>query len=179
MDISEKSTRSTIKSPSFRESAAVWIATGFGTGRLPGSPGTFGSLLALPAAWALARCESSLGIWGVVVQFIVLVGIAAVGVPIINAALRTLGRGKDPGCVVWDEVSGQMLTFALVPQVGSSVLVAGFLLFRLFDITKPPPVRQLERLPGGLGVMADDWAAGLIACGVLHLLLRLRPEWFA
>ena len=173
MSISENPHQPTVRSRSFREAAAVWIATGFGIGRAPAAPGTFGSLLGLPAAWMLARCEA------LPVQFAVIVGVAGVGVPIVSVALRNLGRGKDPGCIVWDEVSGQLLTFALVPRVGWATLAVGFLLFRLFDITKPPPARQLERLPEGLGVMADDWAAGLYACAVLHGLHRLQPEWFA
>lgn len=173
MDISDPSSRSTDETRRFGGSFAVWLATGFGVGRIPKAPGTFGSLLALPAVWALARFAS------LPVQLGVVVGVAVVGVPIINTALRSLGRGKDPGCVVWDEISGQMLTFVFVAHVGLSTLIVGFLLFRLFDITKPPPARQLERLPGGLGVMADDWAAGLYAAAVLQLVLRLLPEWFA
>ena len=82
---------------------------------------------------------------------------------------------------MFDEIAGLAITFFLVPMTSITVVVLGFLLFRLFDITKPPPARQLERLPGGLGVMADDWAAGVYAnlapCAASWR--WRRPAWLA
>jgi phosphatidylglycerophosphatase A len=105
-------------------------------------------------------------------------------VAIISALLITLigilaatqvarGSGiKDPQFVVIDEVAGQLMALIGVPLSWKSFL-AGFILFRVFDVVKPPPVRQLEALPEGTGIVLDDIAAGLYALGVVHLLLRL------
>ena len=95
------------------------------------------------------------------------------GVPLCTAAARRFGGVKDPGAIVFDEIATVPMAFFLVPPEAVSrplILAAGFVLHRLFDITKPPPARQLERLPDGLGIMADDWAAGAMACLVMHLL---------
>ncbi len=129
------------------------VATCVGIGRIPLAPGTFGSLAglgafaltsSLPAGWQL-------GLLG----FFVLLGWWAA-----SRYVRATGR-KDPGEVVVDEFCGMWL--ALVFASPGWVAAAGaFLLFRLLDIVKPPPIRQLERLPGGLGVMADDLMAGLV-----------------
>jgi phosphatidylglycerophosphatase A len=99
----------------------------------------------------------------------------AIGIPLCTAASRRLG-GKDPGCVVWDEIVTMPLVFlglssSQISDLG--VLCVGFVLHRVFDITKPPPARQVERLPEGLGIMADDCVAGLYACAALHLILAL------
>jgi phosphatidylglycerophosphatase A len=85
---------------------------------------------------------------------------------------RELGR-KDPGCVVIDEVAGQLITLIAVP-VSWKTLLAGFILFRAFDTTKPPPVRQLERLPEGTGIVVDDIGAGIYALVVMQVLLHYR-----
>lgn len=82
-------------------------------------------------------------------------------------------RSKDPDFVVIDEVAGQLVSLLGVPLSGVSVLTA-FVLFRVFDIVKPPPVRQLERLPAGIGIMFDDLAAGLYASALLQCALRLH-----
>jgi phosphatidylglycerophosphatase A len=82
-----------------------------------------------------------------------------------------LGNVKDPGCIVLDEIASLPITFFLVPMNSWIVVAAGFALHRLFDISKPPPARQLERLPEGLGIMADDWAAGVYSNLVLHALI--------
>jgi phosphatidylglycerophosphatase A len=91
----------------------------------------------------------------------------------ILAATRVArGSGiKDPQFVVIDEVAGQLVALIAVPLSWKSLL-AGFILFRAFDILKPPPVRQLEALPEGAGIMLDDVAAGLYALGTMHLLLH-------
>jgi phosphatidylglycerophosphatase A len=142
---------------------AVWPAIGFGLGLIPFAPGTFGTLLGLPLAWGIGRLP---GPWW---QLAATVAACLTAVVIGDLAIPRLGRGKDPGCVVLDEIVAMPITFFLIPIDNLWVAVAGFVLFRIFDIAKPPPVRQLERLPGGLGVMADDWAAGVYA----NLALRL------
>ena len=98
-------------------------------------------------------------------------GIAvAIGIPAATLVARA-SRVKDPQFVVIDEVAGQWITLLFAP-VAWKTLLAGFILFRAFDIVKPPPVRQLERLPEGTGVVVDDVAAGIYALAVLQLLLH-------
>jgi phosphatidylglycerophosphatase A len=94
----------------------------------------------------------------------------AVGIPAATKFSRAIGE-EDPSCVVIDEVAGQMLAFVAVPLHWTTLLTA-FVLFRAFDILKPPPVRQLERFPAGTGIMLDDIGAGLYAVAVMQLLLR-------
>ncbi len=145
-------------------SISVWLATGVGVGFVPVAPGTFGAVWGLLVAWAL----SGTAWWW---QALAIFALAAAGVPICTRAVRRLGRGHDPGCIVWDELASVPMTFFLVPCDRPSVVLFGFALNRLFDISKPPPARRLERLPEGLGVMADDWAAGLYSGIVLHAVL--------
>jgi phosphatidylglycerophosphatase A len=94
----------------------------------------------------------------------------AVGIPAATRVARASGL-KDPQFVVIDETAGQLITLLGVPLAWKSFL-AGFILFRAFDIVKPPPVRQLERLPEGVGIVLDDVAAGLYGVAVMHLLLH-------
>jgi phosphatidylglycerophosphatase A len=110
------------------------------------------------------------------VAAVVITVLCALGVPIVNAALPRLGNLKDPGCVVYDEITGMLITFFLTPPLTWKTALLGFALFRLFDVTKLPPVRQLEKLPDGLGVMADDWMAGVFSCLALHGCLALFPS---
>lgn len=93
------------------------------------------------------------------------------GIPAATRVARALGR-KDPSHVVIDEVAGQMLAFVFVP-LNWRCLLAGLILFRAFDITKPFPIRRLEHLPEGTGIMLDDVGAGLYALAVMQLLLYL------
>jgi phosphatidylglycerophosphatase A len=144
--------------------AAVVLATGLGIGRAPLAPGTFGTLLGLPLAWVISRIDS----FGL--QVAVIVCVCAVGIPICTQAARRL-RAKDPGAIVLDEIASLPMTFFLVPIDSAWTVVAGFVLHRVFDIAKPPPARQLERLPEGLGIMADDWIAGLYSNLALRLLV--------
>ena len=143
----------------------VWLAAGGGVGFIPWAPGTFGTLLGLPLAWASALLPTW---WRVGASLAVI----ALGVPICSVAARRLGR-KDPSPVVWDEIAAMPVVFALTSfdhPLGplAVVLGLGFVFFRLFDITKPPPARWLERLPGGWGIMADDLAAAVYAGACLH-----------
>jgi len=140
--------------------ARLLCATVLGVGHAPFAPGTFGSLPALPLCWALAHA----GGW--VAQIVALLILVVGGTWAAHGAAAQLGL-RDPGPVVIDEVAGQLLTLLALPVTGP-VLALGFLLFRAFDIVKPPPARQAEFLPGGIGIMADDLCAGAYA----HLALR-------
>jgi phosphatidylglycerophosphatase A len=113
-------------------------------------------------AWGLGHIP---GWWW---QVLAVAALNAVGIPLCTIAGRVLGRGKDPGAIVWDEIVTVPVVFLLVSMANWKVAAAGFFLHRLFDTMKPPPARQLERLPEGLGVMADDWAAGAYACAALY-----------
>ena len=96
--------------------------------------------------------------------------VVAIGIPAATLEARGCGK-KDPSHVVIDEVAGQLLTLVACPIVWQALL-AGFILFRVFDIVKPPPVRSLERLPEGTGIVVDDLGAGVYALIVLQLLLH-------
>jgi phosphatidylglycerophosphatase A len=145
--------------------AARSIATWFGCGYWPWGPGTLGAaaaiLIAVLFAWpplsiaAAAACLLLPGVW-------------ASGAEALNSGRR------DPGHVVVDEVAGQWITLAAAPVLDWEWCLAAFVLFRLFDIWKPAPVRQLEALPGGVGIMADDVMAGLYGAFVLLVTRRLN-----
>jgi phosphatidylglycerophosphatase A len=96
--------------------------------------------------------------------------VTLIGIPAATQVARTTGV-KDPQFVVIDEVAGQLITLIAAPLAWKTFL-AGFILFRAFDIVKPPPVRRLERLPEGTGIVLDDVAAGIYALAVMQLLLR-------
>lgn len=149
----------------------LFIATGAGTGYAPIIPGSFGSALgvALWAGLAAISGTSSLGYGAATL------GLTLAGVWAADRAERIFGR-KDDGRITVDEVVGQLIALAFLP-VSIGVAVTGFGLFRLFDILKPPPVRALEALPGGLGVMLDDVLAGIYANLAGQLLWRvLLPD---
>ena len=99
--------------------------------------------------------------------------ITLIGVWAANEAEAHYGR-EDPGQVVIDEVAGQLVTLAFT-GAGAVAALVGFLLFRVFDIIKPYPANRFERLHGGLGIMADDLAAGVYGCVALHLVMRFVP----
>jgi phosphatidylglycerophosphatase A len=151
---------------SLADRVMLLIATGLGLGLVPVAPGTIGSLAGLPLAWGL----HFLPLWG---QLVAAVLAFLIGIPMCAAGARQLGT-KDPGPVVFDEIAAFSVVFLLVPF---SLLTAipGFLLFRLFDVWKPWPARRLERLPAGLGIMADDFAAALYAASGLWLIDRCFP----
>jgi len=140
---------------------AVALATWFGCGFFPIAPGTAGSL----GAFVVIPLWLHFGwhpLW--------LVALVLAFLPACIWAAGETARGsgrKDPGLVVIDEVLGQWLTLAGATTLNWKSMLAAFLLFRLFDITKPGPVRKLEALPGGTGIVADDLGAGLIGALVL------------
>jgi phosphatidylglycerophosphatase A len=147
---------------------ATLTATFFGAGRIKPGPGTWGSAAAVVIWFALARYIPAAWQTGVLAG---LAGIAvAIGIPAATLVARA-SNVKDPQFVVIDEVAGQWITLLFAPVAWKTVL-AGFILFRAFDIVKPPPVRQLERLPQGTGIVVDDVAAGIYALAVLQLLLH-------
>jgi phosphatidylglycerophosphatase A len=139
---------------------ATWIATGFGIGRVPLAPGTFGTLLGIPLWLALRELSSLFYVLAVLSLFVI-------GVWFCHLAERQLGRHDDPS-IVLDEVVGYLMTMWLAPP-GWAWLAIGFVLFRVFDIWKPFPIRRLERLRGGVGVMVDDAAAGLYGFVLLQV----------
>lgn len=155
--------------PAARKTFWAWtIATFFGAGLGKPGPGTWGSVAAVllwgAYGWLLHPAPQLLLI-------VLLAGIAlsvALGVPAATIAARESGR-HDPGFVVIDEVAGQWIALLGSPVDWRHALIA-LILFRLFDITKPFPARQLESLPAGWGIVFDDVAAGLYALGVASLL---------
>jgi phosphatidylglycerophosphatase A len=138
------------------------ISTWFGCGRSPFAPGTVGSAAALAIAIALHRYAGFSPIYfGAMALLLFGPATWAAGVSARAAKL------KDPQFIVVDEVIGQWISLAAAPSLNWKSYLAAFALFRLFDIWKPPPVRQLERLPGGWGINADDAMAGIYAALVL------------
>lgn len=152
--------------------APVWstlVATFFGIGRLYPGPGTWGSAATVLIWAALAYVIPVSTRAATAITLAILVTL--VGIPAATQVSRAAGK-KDPQFVVIDEVAGQLLALISAPLKWKSFL-AGFILFRAFDIIKPPPVRQLEKLPEGTGIVLDDVAAGLYALAVMQLLSHL------
>lgn len=151
--------------------APLWaelIATFVGLGRMRPGPGTWGSAAAV-LLWAGLVHLISLPLRTIAVIALAL-AVTLIGIPAATRVARTSGT-KDPQVVVIDEVAGQLIALIAVP-VAWKTFLAGFILFRVFDIVKPPPVRQLEKLPEGAGIVLDDVAAGLYALVVMQLLLH-------
>jgi phosphatidylglycerophosphatase A len=149
----------------------VWVtltATFFGTGLLRPGPGTWASAATVLLWWILTRMLPVSFQPGAAITLSLLA--VAVGIPAATRMSRATGL-KDPQFVVIDEVAGQLIAFIFVPISWKSLL-AGFILFRGFDIVKPPPVRWLERLPEGVGIVIDDVGAGLYALAIMQTLLH-------
>jgi phosphatidylglycerophosphatase A len=148
--------------------AWAWaIATFFGIGRLKPGPGTYASVAAV-LLWAVAARGVHLAPRALLAALVAGIALALVlGVPASTITARESGI-HDPGFVVIDEVIGQWIALLFCPPDWAHALIA-LALFRLFDILKPPPVRQLERLPEGWGIVFDDVAAGLYALGIASL----------
>jgi len=136
------------------------IATGFGIGLLPGMPGTWASLAALPCAWVL---RSWLGVWGLSVAAVA----AFVAGWWASARVVQQSRASDPGHIVIDEIAAQWLVLAALP-LDWRLYLAAFLLFRLFDIGKPFPIGWLDRsVKSGFGIMLDDVLAAIYALALI------------
>jgi phosphatidylglycerophosphatase A len=146
---------------------AVFLATCGYVGYAPVAPGTFGSAAGL-AIFALVRSSGSM-----LVEIATIVVLFAVGVWSGTEAEHHFG-GVDPGPIVLDEVVGMLITLAFIPVNATGAFV-GFLVFRALDVFKPWPSGRFERLPGGLGVMADDGMAALYGNGVMRILVAIAP----
>ena len=142
----------------------AWLAYGFGAGLFPKAPGTVGTLVAVPIYLLFIQS----GFW--IYSLLVLISIAA-GIWICQKASDQLQSHDHPG-IVWDEVAGFLLTMWMIP-FSLGTLVAGFLLFRLFDILKPWPIRIADsKVSGGFGIMLDDLIAAVFANLCLHVLIH-------
>ena len=141
------------------------IAVGFGSGLAPRAPGTFGTFAALIPWWPLHFLPTAL-YWSVIAAG------GALGIYICGKTASDM-RTHDHGAIVWDEFIGLWIALAWLPTSGAWI-VAGFLLFRLFDIWKPWPIRWCDKhVHGGIGIMLDDIAAGAAALLVLQIARRL------
>jgi len=150
----------------------VFVATCGYLGYVPIAPGTFGSAAGV-AVFYLVRSSGSAG-----VELAVIAALFAIGIWSGTQAEHHFG-GVDPGPIVMDEVVGMLITLALLPVNAAGVLV-GFLLFRVLDVVKPWPSAGFERLPGGLGVMADDGMAAIYGNLIMRGLLAVAPAgWLA
>lgn len=146
----------------FTETLAKGIATAGGAGYAPVAPGTAGTAVTVPLAWALAP----LTWWA---YLAVVVAVIAVGIWAAGRADRAWGT-HDSGRIVVDEVAGYLITVAFVDRSSWLVLGVGFVVFRVLDILKPPPVRWIDKtVGGGAGVVLDDVAAGIQGCALMML----------
>ncbi len=151
------------------KSRTSWlIATFFGIGHLQPGSGTWAAAVTTMVWWAAARGLQPA--WLLAACLLASAAITLIGIPASTVVARESGQ-KDPGFVVIDEVAGQMIAFIGVP-LDWKYLLAGFILFRSFDIVKPFPLRRLEALPEGTGIMIDDVGAGLYALVLLQLWLH-------
>jgi len=147
------------------EKLIILGATGFGLGRIPVAPGTFGTLAAIPLIWLMRWMNS-----GLVAFF--LVSLILLSVYVADKAEIIMGE-KDPGSIVIDEIAGFCVTMTLVPLTWLTIIL-GFIAFRCFDILKPVPVKYFEnKFSGGAGIVLDDIMAGVLAALVLKFLYIL------
>jgi phosphatidylglycerophosphatase A len=147
---------------------AILVGTFLGIGRLKPGPGTWASL-ATVVFWGAASLQIPAD--GRACATVLAASIVTlIGIPAATQVARFSGV-KDPQHVVIDEVAGQLVALISVP-LGWKTFLAGLILFRVFDILKPPPVRQLERLPEGVGIVVDDLGAGVYALIVMHLFMH-------
>jgi phosphatidylglycerophosphatase A len=156
--------------------APLWArltATFFGTGYLKPGPGSWGSAATVLVWWVIAQSllsnEPAHGYRPYVCAGLALLAVG-VGIPAATLVARAAGK-KDPQFVVIDETAGQLITLIAAPVAWKSLLMA-FILFRAFDMVKPPPIRLLERLPEGTGIVVDDIGAGIYALASMQVLLH-------
>ena len=148
-----------------RVELSEWLATCFKIGHLPIAPGTWGSLAAVIGWWLWLQYLDPL------VFIVLIITIFTIGVFATNIIIDHTGE-KDPSRIVIDEVAGQWLGLLMLPD-GALYIAGAFILFRFLDILKPWPIRQLEQLPKGWGVMLDDMLAGLLTLGLIQGVSRL------
>lgn len=139
---------------------ALLLATLFGAGRFPLAPATFASFLTLGLWWWMSPLPMPIYLG-------ITAAITLAGFWICGEAEKELGHDAHP--IVWDEVAGQLVALSFAPARHWPSAALGFLLFRIFDILKPPPAHQAQSLPGGVGVVMDDVFAGLYALGLLRV----------
>jgi phosphatidylglycerophosphatase A len=154
--------------PSEKKTFWAWaVGTFFGAGLLKPGPGTYGSIAAVLLWFGAAHLLHPAPVALAIGTAIAAVFATLIGIPAATIVARESGR-EDPGHVVIDEVAGQLIALIAIPADWQHAALS-LLLFRIFDILKPPPIRQLERLPGGTGIMLDDVAAGILALIVAQL----------
>src|SRR4051812_20015580 len=183
--------------PARRRTASDYVALAVatcGVGLIPLAPGTWGSAVGVLLYLALGHASErvfdyevtrglnlspqTFSVFLTTALLAAILIVALAGTWAATRAEKLLGK-KDPGAVVVDEVAGQLMAFLFVPwRAGIWAVVAGFVAFRLFDIWKPYPVRRLEGLGGGLGIMADDMLAGFYAAALMSLLIALHTLSF-
>jgi phosphatidylglycerophosphatase A len=174
------------RSRTFKDYLALALST-WGVGFIPGAPGTFGSAVGVGIYLLVSSVSAQVFAAGaakgwspellaslrMTFMLLLVTVLTIVGVWAASQTEKLLGR-KDPAIVVADEVAGQLIAFVFVPfNAGWWVIIAGFVSFRLFDMWKPYPIRRLEMLDSGLGIMADDVLAGIYAAIVLSLLVSI------
>ncbi|MDZ7279242.1 phosphatidylglycerophosphatase A [Pantoea eucrina] len=137
------------------------LATGFGSGLSPIMPGTAGSMAAIPFWWLMTALPLQ------IYCLMVLIGIS-VGVYLCHRTAKDMGV-HDHGSIVWDEFIGMWITLMAIPAMRWEWVLAGFVIFRVFDMWKPWPIRWFDRnVHGGMGIMVDDIIAGVIAAALLY-----------
>jgi phosphatidylglycerophosphatase A len=159
---------STLKTAPWKDRIALVLAAWFGSGLVPRAPGTAGTAAGYPLILLVFAA-------GPLVTLGLLVVLIPVSIWAAGRAERILDL-KDPSLVVIDEVAGMALGLAFLP-LSIPVLIIGFILFRIFDIIKPFPVRRLEQFPGGTGIVLDDLMAGVYTHLGLRILLLIVPAW--
>jgi phosphatidylglycerophosphatase A len=148
-----------------RKKTILFLSSGCLLGNMPFAPGSFGTLAGLPVCWLLSRIDA----W---ISFFLIALTVPFAVWIAGEAEKILGK-TDPGAIVIDEIVGMALTLAGLP-FNATTAGLGFVLFRVLDVTKPFPIRFLERrFKGGTGIVLDDMAAGIIANITLRIILQL------
>lgn len=165
MSILRSPTQNAIRSfrkASLSDKLALVLSSCFGLGLIPVAQGTFGTLAAIPLAIALARLTPIAGAY--VLFFFILLAVW------VSARSAGALAKEDPGEVVIDEVAGLLMTLFLLPATAFN-LCLGFILFRLFDILKPYPIRRLEKIGGGAGIVLDDLLAGIYANVCIRILI--------
>jgi phosphatidylglycerophosphatase A len=154
--------------PAEKKTLWAWaVGTFFGAGLLQPGPGTYGSIAAVLLWYAAAHTLHPAPVALAIGTTIVAIIATLIGIPAATIVARESGR-EDPGHVVIDEVAGQLIALIAIPADWRHAVLS-LLLFRAFDIFKPPPIRRFERLPAGTGIMLDDVAAGLFALTVAQL----------
>jgi len=151
------------------------LGTFFGAGYLQPGPGTYGSVAALLLWYAAAHLFHPGALTLALATALAAIAVTLIGIPASTIVARQSDR-KDPGFVVIDEVAGQLVALILMPPDWQHAALA-LVLFRLFDITKPGPIRRLEALPEGTGIMLDDIAAGLFALVLAVILSDLAHRF--